>query len=353
MEKKSRMQELIDDVKALRKCVEFVWKKRNTYILYAIVGAILSLVVSFSIPKTYRSSVLLAPETTESEFGSGMTSVAGLAGIDLGMSQDAYTVDLYPKIVSSVDFSLSLSEIKVKSSKMDTETTYYNYLLKHDKYPWWNYPIFWMKSTISKMFAEDVQGGGSESKMRYISKQENAVCGKIQNKVHFSIEKQVGVISVVVYDHDPEIASIVADSVVERLNNFILDYRTAKARKHYEYASALCDSTRLDYLSAQDKYVKYVSTHNSLNSPVQIAEKEFLEKEVELAYQSYNTATLQKQMAQAKIYESTPVYTIIESAYVPLFADSPKKVFLMAVFIILSCVVATIKILYSEIFKDK
>ena len=87
----------------------------------------------------------------------------------------------------------------------------------------------------------------------------------------------------------------------------------------------------------------------ALNSPVQQAEKEFLQKEVELAYQSYSTAQLEKQMAQAQIFKSTPVYTVIESAYVPLFADSPKKVFLMVVFVFLSCAVATIKIFFSEV----
>ena len=51
MENKSRMQELIADVKVLRKCFRFVWKRRYTYI-YSIIGIILSLIVSFSIPKT-------------------------------------------------------------------------------------------------------------------------------------------------------------------------------------------------------------------------------------------------------------------------------------------------------------
>lgn len=349
MENKSRMQELIADAKVLRKCFRFVWKKRYTYIYYSIIGIILSLIVSFSIPKTYKSSVLLAPEIAESELGSSVANISSMVGVDLGGSQDAYTVDLYPKIVSSVDFSLALSNIKVKTSEMDTETTYYNYLLKHDEYPWWNYPAIWIKALISKVVGKNEQGLGNESKLRYITKQENAICEKIKSRVHFSIEQQVNIISVTVYDHNPEVASIVADSVVEHLNNFILDYRTSKARKQYEYASELCDSTRLNYLNVQDTFVQYVASHMSVKSPLQQAEMEFLAKEVELAYQSYSTAQLEKQMAQAQIFKSTPVYTVIESSYVPLFADSPKKVFLMIVFVFLSCVVATVKILYSEI----
>lgn len=354
MENKSRMQELIDDVKVLRKCVRLVWKNRNTYILYSLIGVALSLVVSFSIPKTYSSSVLLAPETTEGQLGGNISSVAGLAGLNFGENQDAFTVDLYPTIVSSSDFTLGLSGVKVKSSKLGIETTYGNYLLKYDKHPWWNYPINWMKATVANLFKNNEESDNKTSAgLRCLSKKDYDICGRIQGNVRFSVENLTGIVSVTVFDHDPEIASIVADSVVGRLNSFILDYRTSKARRQYEYTSALCDSTRLNYLNVQDRYVKYVATHQALNSPVQKAEMDFLEKEVDLAFQSYNTAMLQNQMAQAKILESTPVYTVIESSYVPLYADSPQKVILLIVFVMFSFIMATIRILYLEFISKK
>lgn len=354
MENKSRIQELIDDVNAVRKCGMFLWKKRCIYIKYVCVGVVLSLIISFSIPKTYSSSVLLAPETTDGQFGGNISSVAGLAGLNFGENQDAFTVDLYPTIVSSSDFTLGLSGVKVKSSKLGIETTYGNYLLKYDKHPWWNHPINWIKATVAKLFKNNVESDNKTSTgLRCLSKKDYDICGRIQGNVRFSVENLTGIVSVAVFDYDPEIASIVADSVVERLNSFILDYRTSKARKQYEYTSALCDSTRLNYLNVQDRYVKYVATHQALNSPMQKAEMDFLEKEVDLAFQSYSTAMLQNQMAHAKILESTPVYTVIESSYVPLYADSPKKVILLLVFVMFSFIMATIRIFYLEFISKK
>ncbi len=354
MEKQSRIQELANDINALRKCCNILWKNRRMYIKYVFVGIVISLVISFSIPRTYSSSVLLAPETADGEVGGTISSVAGLAGLNLGGNRDAFTVDLYPTIVYSYDFILGLSEVKVKSSELGVETTYADYLLKHAKHPWWNYPIKWLKTTIANLLEDGGEdNNGLPTGLRYLSEKEYALCEKIQDNVRFSVEKLTGIVSVSVFDHNPEIASIVADSVVERLNNFILDYRTSKARKQYEYTSALCDSTRLNYLALQDRYVKFVATHQALNSPIQKAEMDFLEKEVDLAFQSYNTAMLQNQMAQAKIFESTPVYTVIESSYVPLYADSPKKLFMLIIFVMLSCVIATIKVFYSEFFSKK
>lgn len=356
MENKSRMQELIDDVKVLRKLLNLLWAKRKLFLKYMFVGAVLSLIISFSIPKTYSSSIMLAPEPQGNELAMGFSQMASLAGLSAGnMEGDAYTIDLYPKIVSSVDFGLALGNIKVKSSKLGIETTYSDYLLKYNRFPWWKYPVIWMKTLMSKRKSDSLENSGSRAwnGPRLITKKDYAVCGRIKENVRFSVEQMVGIISVKVSDFDPEIAAIVADSVVVRLNDFILNYRTSKARKQYEYAVALCDSLHKDYLDVQESFVKYALTHNSICSPVQKAELEFLEKEVALAYQSYSNAVSQKQFAQAKVLESTPVYTVIESSYVPLFADSPNKVFLLVVFVMLSCVVAIFKILYLEIFAKK
>lgn len=360
MDAKSRIQELADDVKALRRYFRIMWRKRMVYVKYIAISLVLALVVAFSIPKTYSSSVVLAPEQSSSELGSGLAGLASMAGVSLpGMSSDAYTVDLYPSIVSSVDFTLALGGVKVYSDDLGFETTYSDYLLKNDKMPWWNYPIDWVKSWMNRLMgnsAAEISSGPSEGgrpSPRFMSKKDYAVSNKIQEKVRCAVEKMSGVISVSVIDHDPVIAAIMADSVVTRLNNFILNYRTGKARKEYDYTRQLCDSARKSYLEIQDKYVAYASTHNSIYSPASKAEIEFLENEVALAYQSYNAISSQLQIAQAKILESTPVYTVVESAYVPLYADSPKKIVLLFIFVVLAFAVATFKIFYAELFSKK
>ena len=147
MEKKSRIQEIIDDVNAIRKCCKFLWKKRRIYITYIIVGTILSLIISYSIPKTYLSSVKLVPETTKNS-SSAIAGFADIAGVNLGNMNDGYSVDLYPKIVSTIDFRLSLGDVKVKSKKLDLETSYYDYVLNYNKFPWWSYPKIWINMRI-------------------------------------------------------------------------------------------------------------------------------------------------------------------------------------------------------------
>ena len=42
-----------------------LWKKKAMIIKWCVVGAVIGIVVGFSIPKTYSSSVTLAPETQQ------------------------------------------------------------------------------------------------------------------------------------------------------------------------------------------------------------------------------------------------------------------------------------------------
>ncbi len=357
MSEKSKTDEMVHDAKAFKRYLKYAWKKRATYIKYSIIGAILSLVVSFSIPKTYSATVVLAPEPQTSGANSGISNLASMAGVNMGGdNMDAYTVDLYPTLVQSTDFALSLGKIKVKPEKVGKEMTYAEYLLKHTEYPWWTRAINWVKSLFSdksSATAYSAVDNDSTPQVRRLSEAENAICERIKGNVQCSVEDLTGVVSITVHDQDPVIAAMVVDTVAERLNKFVLDYRTKKARAEYEHMSKLSVSLKNEYLAAQERYIAYARSHTSVSSPVNIGEMEILQNEVSLAYTAYNDAVIRTHMAEAKILESTPVYAVVDSAYVPLSPSSPRKVLMLIIFVLFSCVVATVKLAYVKIFPKK
>ncbi len=57
-----------------------LWKKRKKLAVWSACGAVFGLVVAFSIPKEYATSVKLAPEVADSKGGGG--SLGALASID-------------------------------------------------------------------------------------------------------------------------------------------------------------------------------------------------------------------------------------------------------------------------------
>lgn len=350
MEKQEgRISELKEDWGKLRTFVTILWSERRIYIKYALIAFVVAVVIVFSIPKTYSTSVMLAPESQKSVLSGSMSSLASMAGLNLGgMSEDAFGVDLYPTIVSSKDFLTQLFDVRVRSRERDIDTTYAAYLANYQRTAWWGYPAKWIGGAVKALLSddgalEDAQEGGPKK----LSKDEIALYKAMQGCVLCSVDEYTGILTITVFDQDPEICTVMADTVVHRLSDFILDYRTHKARTDYEYTYNLCEDARQNYLQTQGRYAEFVASHSDIYSPVVKARAEFLENESQLAYTAYSQLVAQVQLAQTKLRESTPVYTFIESAYMPERASSPKKVLTVLAFLFLSCVAASAKLFYK------
>lgn len=93
-----------------------VWANRKLVFKTCGIAVIVALVVAFSIPKEYATSVTLAPETTGKSTGGSMGALAAMAGVNLGNSggDDALFPELYPDIVSSTPFLTELFDVKVE-----------------------------------------------------------------------------------------------------------------------------------------------------------------------------------------------------------------------------------------------
>ena len=122
----------------------------------------------------------------------------------------------------------------------------------------------------------------------------------------------------------------------KRLQLFITEYRTNKARADYAYYSSLEQQLRGKYQTAQRKYAAYADSHQDLGLKSYETKLTDLENEMQNAFNAYTQMKQQVQMAEAKIQERTPVFTVVEDAYVPLRPTAPKKALMLAAFLFLS-----------------
>ena len=68
---------------------------------------------------------------------------------------------------------------------------------------------------------------------------------------------------------------------------------------------------------------------------------ESLENDMQAKYNIYTTMNTQLQAARAKLQESTPAFTVIESASVPIKPAGPKRLIISIAMMILSFFVLT------------
>jgi uncharacterized protein involved in exopolysaccharide biosynthesis len=113
------------------------------------------------------------------------------------------------------------------------------------------------------------------------------------------------------------------------LQSYIIDYRTNKARKDFHFQEKLFERKKKEYEMAQENYAKFADANKNIILQSYRAEQVRLENEMNLAYQVYTSVAQQLQIAEAKVQEITPVYTIVEPATIPVKASKPSKAMIL------------------------
>ena len=311
-----------------------VWAERKLVFKACGYAVLIGLVVAFSIPREYSTSVTLAPESTGKTSGGSMGALAAMAGINMGSSvgEDALYPDLYPDIVSSTPFLTELFDVKVKDDKEKVDTTLYVYLDEHQRAPWWgaiiSAPFKVLGWTISLFKDDEVEGTGTLDPFR-LTKDEADIAEALSKRIAVSVDKKTGVTTLSVTMQDARISACLTDTVVRRLQDYITEYRTTKARQDFQFQEKLFERKKKEYEKAQENYARFADANKNIILLSYRAEQERLENEMRLAYQVYTSVAQQLQMAEAKVQEITPVYTIIEPSTIPIKPSKPRKALML------------------------
>ena len=316
--------------------LNIIAEKKKSLITCFFITAVVAIVVSFSIPRIYKSSVTLAPESSVANGITNFSSLAEMVGINLnyGNSSDAIYPEIYPDLIRSNDFMVSLFDVKVTSLDSTISTTYYDYIKNMQKSPWWGLPVKWLMSLFSQ---EDVgvqpQGDGPDPFM--LTKEQDDVVKAMSANIKCGVDKKTNVISIEVTAQDPLIAATMTEVVRKQLQVFITNYRTNKARADMEYIEGLCDEAFKEYERARKKYSSFSDANMNILLSAYRMKQEELENEVMLKYDTYRQLAEQLQVTKAKVQERTPAFTIVQMASVPLKHSNMKKVVILFVFEVL------------------
>ena len=120
-------------------------KRWKTILVWALCGMVFGILIGFSTPKTYTTKAVVAPELITRANTSGLSSLASLAGINMNTLAltDAMHPDMYPEIIKSTNFYVSLFDLPVDVKTRDSlvHTDLYDYMVNYNKRAWWSYVL--------------------------------------------------------------------------------------------------------------------------------------------------------------------------------------------------------------------
>ena len=333
-------------------------KHKRLYYIVLPVAFVLAAIYALGQPNFYSCTVKLSPELSSTRSSGGLASLASSFGFNIGsaggMGSEALFPTLYPDLMNSTDFKTSLFEVPVtiegdkKKGEKDRTMTYYDYLSKEQKKPWWSAAIGGTMKAIAGLFGTKKEEEKVAINPFRLTKKQAAIVKALDRMVVCDVDKKTMVITINVTDQNAVICANMADTVKNRLQNFITDYRTSKARVDLEYNQMIYKESKARYDKARRMYADFVDHNQDILLESVRQHQTELENEMQLQYNAYQQVSAQLLAAEAKVQQETPAFTTLQSATVPVKKTGPKRAQMCLIFVFLAFLATTCWILYKE-----
>ena len=327
-------------------------KYKKLYFKVLPIAFVLAAIYSLGLPNYYNCEVVMSPELSTRRSTSSLASLASSMGINLSNSMasnsEALFPTVYPELMNSVAFHTTLFNVKVHRDKETKEMTYYDYLLNEQKAPWWSEAQSAIMKGIASLFVGEKKKEKKDIDPFRLTKKQMAIVKSMQKRIVCDVDKKTMMITINVTDQDPLIAATMADSVQKRLQDFITEYRTKKARIDYEYAKKIYGETKARYDKARHKYANYTDANRRVFLEAVRSEQTNLSNELSIQYQVYAQASAQMQQAEADVQRETPAFAILQPATVPVQKKGPARAKMCLIFVFLAFLGTSVYVLYKE-----
>lgn len=321
--------------------VKRLWAKR-IFIIYVTAGfMVLGLLVALFSKKEYTASTIFVPQTSQQRGGSSISSLASLAGINLGqMGGDMLSPTVYPQLLSNVDLIKELMYTPVKFEEWPEKITLYDYYTD----PEYNKMTFFgavkkytiglpgvIIGAIKGKDEENVDAAGLDGLAVYTEREYQ--CKKVlSDLISVSINDKDGYIELSVRMPEAVAAAEVATTVFNLLEKYVTEYKIEKAKATLDFVNDRFNEAEEDFEQKQLAYAKFRDANRGqLTATAQITEDR-LRKEYDMANTIYTELARQKTQVELQVKEDTPVLSVVQPIVVPFERSKPRRAIILIAF---------------------
>lgn len=343
------------DIMAL---VRQLWDGRKTVIIWTCVFILLGLVAALTMKRTYSVSTVMVPQMN-SKSNSQLSSLAALAGVDMGMDLSAKDLSplVYPQIVNSVPFRRELLYTPLHYAKADSAVSMYTYYkeianpspMAYVK----KYTIglpFLLLNAIKKEKPEMVlpEGGSDDGspKPLLLTKDEVKLMTAVAQSVNLTVDKKEGLITLNVNGTEPVQTAELALKAQQLLQEEITRFRTEKAQRDLEYIQDRYNETKKEAESLQAALASISDRSQDVIGSRSRIQRERIQQKYTLANAIYTDMAKQLEQAKMQVKRDTPVLTVIQPVTVPSKpSNSRAKTLIVWTFLgfVLGCGIVLVK----------
>lgn len=332
-----------DDDVSLSEIFEILWRGKRKILITVLTFFLIGIFHYTFAPVEYKStSKLLQEAENQGGASDGLRLINQFGGYNFGTSGASGTgisPELYPEIIESVDFQQLILFQPVEFSNFQSELTLFEYFNEHYETPFreavyqtiTNYTIklpFTLVSHIRRLLAGsqekelpvETEDAVIDNNVLILSPQFRKAMNQVKNRVTLNSENSVLEIEIDMVD--PMASSQVNTIIGERMREYIINYRSEKAKQNLQFVENLYQAAKVRYEKAQLVHANFVDNNQGNLTATATIELERLQDERDLTLQIYSSMSQRLEEAKIRLQEETPIFTTIQK---PILPTSPER----------------------------
>ncbi|WP_430934134.1 Wzz/FepE/Etk N-terminal domain-containing protein [Saccharicrinis sp. 156] len=326
-----------DDEIDLIALIKTIWEGRKTIYYTVGVCVFIGLLIAFLSPAKYTASATLLPssEKKASNLG-GLSSLAGMAGINLSsmMGQSSgIPAEIYPQVVNSYPFLNEFIHEKFHFEDYAEPISIYDYVVA-DTIPSLGSLI--VKYTVRLPWTLKDAVFSTTKEKRYVdygvlnmSEEEQKAWEYGLSIFSISVDEETGLVRIKTKVNERVLAAQYVQTGVELLQKYIINYKTQQVRENVEFVTERYIEKKLEYEQTQLAFFDYKDAHRNVISERIDPEFQRLNDAYDIASTVYKNISQQLEQAKIAVKEETPVFTVLEPAIVPYEKSSPRRMMIL------------------------
>ena len=323
-----------------------MWGGRKTILISILIGALLGVFVAIGTPNQYTATSIMVPQTG-GKSQSSLSSLASLAGVDLGMTESSeLSPVIYPKIVNSIPFKLELMNTPVNFSKFDKPISLYDYYTRKQKPTILGtlkkYTIGLpgvILGAIRKKPQELPLPKGLTNGPINLTRKQYLVKRALDACISLEVEKKEGYLTLVVQMPEALVAAQIAQKAQELLQRDITKFKVEKSQANLDFIQERYNIAKAEAEGYQVNIAVNTDRYKNLTSNVPQVSTTRIQTKYGIASGVYQELAKQLEQAKIQVKKDTPVFTIIEPVSIPFLKSKPNRPQIIIIWIFLGGII--------------
>ena len=314
-----------------------LWAKRVFILKVTAIFACLGIFVALFSAKEYTASCTIVPQSGEEGGMSGsLGGLAAMAGINLGGggSSEVLSPKLYPKILASVPFQKELMQTPIQFEGYEQAIRFIDFYTEEE------YQKFSLMGTVLKytiglpgVIIGAIRGEQAEEEglnipnasIQTLTKEENQLIKTLKGMVSINLNDKDGYVDLTTTMSEPLAAAQLASKVQLMLQEYVTKFKIEKAKEQLNFIETRYAEAKNRFETKQAELAKFKDANLNTASQVAMIAVDRLQHEYQMASGVYSELAKQRESANIKVKEDTPIFTIIEPVTVPNERSKPQR----------------------------